>query len=523
VDFSAFLRPLRRWWWLLLAATLLAAGSSYWLLRQQPPRYAAATTLMIGRAFDDPNPTGNELSLGQQLAETYADLALRRPVREQTMAALGLSRLPEYSAVPLPNRQLLQITVIDTDPYLAQAVANELANQLILQSPTAPKPEEQERQAFINNQLTSLQANIEQTEAELVAKRAELEAAFSAVEISRLQGEIAALQTKLNTLQSNYAALLDNTGAGASNTIAVIEPAALPTAPTDSGQAQMILAVSAIALALAAGTAYALEYLDSSVRTADDLSEVSSLASLPSIPRLAGRRGEAPVIGQNGPQPLASDAFRALRTSLYAATADLPGKILLITSAAPREGKSTIAANLAAVLAQGEKRVLLIDADLRRPRQHVLFGLPATEGLAELLSALDGRGFVNGNSLLLEQLIRRTHSPRLDLIVAGSHLDGAADRLGSDAMKLLLEALKHTAKYDYIIVDSPALLATADGLILSTLADGVLVVAGAGVVSRKRLELVVRRLSAVNANIVGVVLNREATEIDRSYYAYYHR
>src|SRR5687768_14227278 len=129
MDIQAYLRPVFRWWWLILAATLLAAVSSYLQVRQQPPLYVASTTLIIGRAFDDPNPTGSELTLGQQLAETYADLAQRRVVREATMTALGLTSLPEYSASPLPNRQLLEITVIDTSPERAKAVADELANQ----------------------------------------------------------------------------------------------------------------------------------------------------------------------------------------------------------------------------------------------------------------------------------------------------------------------------------------------------------------------------------------------------------
>src|SRR6266545_3276243 len=141
MELSAFFTPLRRWWWLLLAATLIAAASSYLFVRDQPPLYEAKTTLLIGRAFENPNPTSNELTLGQQLATTYADLAQRQPVRLQTMAALGLDSLPQYNARALPNGQLLEIAVIDTDPQRAMAVANELARQLILQSPTAPKPE----------------------------------------------------------------------------------------------------------------------------------------------------------------------------------------------------------------------------------------------------------------------------------------------------------------------------------------------------------------------------------------------
>jgi capsular exopolysaccharide synthesis family protein len=520
LELGAFFAPLRRWWWLLLAATLIAIAASYLYVRDQPALYEAKTTLLIGRAFEDPNPTSNELTLGQQLAITYADLAQRQPVRQQTMTVLGLEALPQYNARALPNGQLLEIAVIDTDPQRAMAVANELARQLILQSPTAPKPEEEEQQAFITQQLVSLQENIRQTEEEITAKQVKLESAIGALEISDLQDEIAALQTKLSTLQSNYAALLASSTAGATNTIEVIEPATLPSAPTTSGQAQIILVTMAIAFTLAAGTAYLLEYLDDTVRTVEDLARVGNITSLPSIPKFRQERGRKPVIAQDTPRSPVTDAFRALRTGLYAATANKPGKTLLITSAVPKEGKSTVASNLAAVLAQGEKSVLLIDADMRRPMQHKLYGVAASEGLAELLIGLGGHAWPNGSADLIKRATQKIETMRLELIVAGSDLEDAAGLLGSETMKLLLDDVAQ--RFDYVIIDSPPLLAVADALILSRQVEGVILVAHAGSVHRKQLEKALRSLHEVNANVVGVVLNRQKSGTN-DYYAYYYR
>jgi succinoglycan biosynthesis transport protein ExoP len=520
LELGAFIRPLIRWWWLLLAATLIAGASSYWYVKDQPPLYQARTTLLIGRAFENPNPTSNDLFLGEQLATTYADLAQRQPVRLQTMAALGLESLPEYSARALPNGQILEIIVIDTNPQRAKAVADELAHQLILQSPTSSQPEDEERQAFITEQLNSLQANIRQTEAEIAAKQADLGNAIGALEISDLQDEIAALQTKLSTFQANYAALLANTSAGATNTIEVIEPASLPVTPTASGKVQLILVTAAIAFTLAAGTAYFLEYIDDTVRTVDDLERVSSLVRLPSIPKFRQVPDQKPVIAQDSPRSPVTDAFRALRTGLYAATANKPGRILLITSAAPKEGKSTIAANLAVVLAQGDKRVLLIDADLRRPMQHKLYELSGEEGLAELLMGMGGHTWPNGSGGLLERAMQKIGTMRLEVIAAGSDVDEAAGLLGSDAMKVLLNNLAQG--FDFVIIDSPPLLAVADALILSGQVDGVVMVARAGSIRRKQLEKALRSLREVNANVVGVVLNRQKSS-DDGYYEYYYR
>jgi succinoglycan biosynthesis transport protein ExoP len=518
MDIQAYLRPVFRWWWLILAATLLAAVSSYLQVRQQPPLYVASTTLIIGRAFDDPNPTGSELTLGQQLAETYADLAQRRVVREATMTALGLTSLPEYSASPLPNRQLLEITVIDTSPERAKAVADELANQLIQHSPTAPKAEDQERDAFISDQLSSLQANISQTELDISAKQAELEPAIGALEISELQNDIAALQAKLTTLQANYAALLANTNQGASNTIEVIEPAALPVTPTGSGAAQMILVASAFGLVLATGTAYLLDFLDDTVRSEDDLPQEQGVASLPGIPEFQANGSGPVVLAGNGASPMVVDAFRAMRTGLYAATANKHGKTYLITSAAPKEGKSVVAANLAVVLAQGEKKVLLIDADLHRPKQHELFGVPGEYGLAELLVALHKNEQPDRHELT-RMAIQTVGPTQLGVMAAGSDRANAVGLLGSDTMKTLLDIVSPYA--DYVIIDSPPVLAVADALILSIQVDGVVLVASAHSSPRRHLKQALKRLTEVNATLTGVVVNRQKT-VKNGYYGYEH-
>jgi capsular exopolysaccharide synthesis family protein len=415
---------------------------------------------------------------------------------------------------------MLEIVVVDTDPRRAQLVADELANQLILLSPTSPKPEEQAREAFINEQLASLQESIPQTEAEIAAKQVELESAIGALEITKLQGELDALDSKLRALQANYAALLATTSSGSINTIAVIEPASLPRSPTASGTVELILSASGIALALAVATAYLLEYLDDVVRTTEDLERVGSYTSLPSIPKFHKNGGSAPLIAADAPNSPITDAFRALRTGVVAATAKKRGKILLITSSTPKEGKSLVAANLSKVLTQGEKSVLLIDADLRRPTQHQLFDFPGDYGLAELLVAMEAQGYA-GADALIRGGVHKLHSMSLGLIVAGSDLTNAAGLLGSDTMKVLLDTVSQHA--DYVIIDSPPLLAVADALMLSTQADGVIMVANAGTIHRKQLATSLRRLNDVNANILGVVLNRQKTRGNGQYIDYYRQ
>jgi capsular polysaccharide biosynthesis protein len=135
VDLRAYVNPVIKWWWLILAAGIVAALSSTWIVLRQEPVYAARTTLIVGRAVFELNPNSNDLWLNQQLASYYADIANRQQVQSETMAALGISWLPHYTVRPLPNSQIIEIIVNDFSPLRAQAVANELANQLIQQSP----------------------------------------------------------------------------------------------------------------------------------------------------------------------------------------------------------------------------------------------------------------------------------------------------------------------------------------------------------------------------------------------------
>src|SRR5688572_27936119 len=135
MELNKYIFPLRKWWWLVAASTLIAAIFSSLSVLRQPAIYQARTTLMIGTTITNPNPSSNELFLGQQLAAAYADLANREIVRNATKNSLGMSQLPEYFAQALPNTQLIAITVNDIDPERAQTVANELAAQMIHLSP----------------------------------------------------------------------------------------------------------------------------------------------------------------------------------------------------------------------------------------------------------------------------------------------------------------------------------------------------------------------------------------------------
>jgi capsular polysaccharide biosynthesis protein len=168
MELRTFLAPMLKWWWLIVIAAVLAGVSSYLSVRNEPDIYQARASLMIGRPFDNPNPDGSQFFLEQQLASTYAEIARRDPIRLASMNALGLDYIPEYEVSVPAQTQLLEIMVTDPNPGQAQALANEIANQLVLLSPGSQDADQQEMRAFVDGQLANLAKQIAETQEEIL-------------------------------------------------------------------------------------------------------------------------------------------------------------------------------------------------------------------------------------------------------------------------------------------------------------------------------------------------------------------
>ncbi len=515
MDIKAFVTPLLKWWWLIVLATLIAASGSYYALINQPDVYQSRATLLIGRAIDDPNPTGTQFTLGEQLAQSYADIARREPVRRSVMTQLSLTALPEHYIAAIPRTQLLEISVNDTSPERAQAVANAFAQQLVQLSPSSTDPEEQERQIFVDQQLDDLQQQIEETEAEIDAKQEELGAVFSAQEISELQTELSALQAKLNTLQSNFAALLESSQQVALNTVSIIEPASLPRAPVNPQMELTILAASAIGFLLAVVGAYLLDYLDDSIRTPTQIQRHTDLPTLTSVASMKLQGSDGKLVAHHNPRSPDAEAFRVLRTGINYSSKASASQTLLVTSPNLGDGKSVTAGNLAVVAAQSGHRVLLIDLDLHRPAQHNLFGLSNRHGITTLWK--QGNDIPSAHQLGQDivNVIQGTSVDNLFVLTCGPTMMDPSEFLASEKLQAILRLV--LVKFDYVIVDSPPVLVVTDPLVLSSMVDSVLLVIRAGKTSRSELKQTVERLNRVGGHLLGVVLNR-AADVDASYY-----
>lgn len=263
----------------------------------------------------------------------------------------------------------------------------------------------------------------------------------------------------------------------------------------------------AFALALVFG----LEIFNTRVRTPEDVKRHLRIPVLGVVPNVKPLSGSASVFLGDGAPAQFSELIQALRTNLLMAPELVDGRTLLVTSAEPGEGKTVAVANLGVSLARLKQRVLLIDADMRKPRLHELFGEQQQPGLANILT---------GKTTAHD--VRKTRIPGLWFMPAGSLSQNPADLLGSERLEKLIVYLRQ--HFDWIVIDSPPILAVTDAALISQVVSGVLVVVDCGRTPREVASAAVDRLEAVRAPLLGAMLNRVAFDADEdAYLAYYHR
>lgn len=321
--------------------------------------------------------------------------------------------------------------------------------------------------------------------------------------------------------------------AGRPNNISVVDYAIVQDSPVGPQRMRTVMLALVLALGLGVLLALLLEYLDDTVHSTDDVERFLRLPALAVIPSTGtgvarkrlrpsamslqkrnGSNGASPelLLNANGRSALA-ESYRQLRTSVLLSTAGRPPKTLLVTSSLPGEGKTTTAVNTAISLAQTSASVIIIDADMRRPRLRSIFNLPEREGLSSILSSE-----MNHDRML--QTIVKDEASGLYVLTSGPIPPNPAELLGSDQMRKLITVL--SSAFTHIVIDSPPISSFTDGVLIASIVDGVLLVVHGGKSSR----VVVRRsrqlLLDVGAKILGVVLNNVSARSHDPYY-YYQR
>jgi polysaccharide biosynthesis transport protein len=316
-----------------------------------------------------------------------------------------------------------------------------------------------------------------------------------------------------------------------SSNIRIVDPAMIPSAPSRPAKARNVALAFVVGLVGGIGLALMREYMDNTIKTPDDIEKLARLPSLAVVPQFeatdgngaGGRQKLLPGYSSNGhgkrmelvaqhlPKSQMSEAFRALRTSLLLSRADHPPQVILVTSALPREGKTTAAANLAVTLAQLGDKTIVVDADLRKP------------GIGRLLNMSGGNyaglsSYLAGASSLDLVIVPHPTIPNLAAIPTGPLPPNPADLLSSHKVAELIAELRK--RFKFIVIDSPPIMAATDAVILSVQTDGVLLVVRSGETPKQAFARTRDLLVSVKCNILGVVLNAVNASSPDYYYSY---
>jgi len=509
MEINAYLRPIIRWWRLVVIVTMLAVVASAVSTLFQPDVYVSRTTLVIGTTILDPNPDSGQIYIAQQLAGIYADMAEREPIQQAAMDSLGIDWLPQYQSRAIPNAQMVEISVTDTNPRRAQLIADELARQLMEQSPAIGNTETGLQQDFIRQQLSNLKVQIEDTEKKIEELQTSLIGLNSASQINNIENEIREQTQKLTSLRESYASFLANSQEGALNILSVVEPANLPTRSVGTNKFIIIALAGLVGFSLGAGAAYLLEFLDRTIKTTTDVERIFNLPVIGYISEIIENGNNANYVARN-PNSILAENFRLLRSNIEFFQISNPIKTILITSPNQGNGKTTVASNLAASISQGEQDIILVDADLRRPAVHKALGIDRNPGLSDVIR----------NKTDVDSVVRTDDENRLKVITAGDIPPNITEIVGSKRVASILGDLRE--KHEMIVIDAPPLI-IADSYNLASRVDGVILVLVPGETTEEQARTIKEQLDRSKARLLGIVFNKISERSSHSYYDYQYR
>ncbi len=351
---------------------------------------------------------------------------------------------------------------------------------------------------------------------------AALDLAKSSVAFQRLENEVERHQ-KLYQVLVERMSEVQLTSDYTKTNVEVVEEASIPNAPFAPNKARMALVSIFFGLLLGIGLTFVLEHLDDTVRTPDDLELWVGVPALGFVPKIEVKKtvenksSYKALVSTMEPSSSAVEAYRNIRTNLYFSRPVEESKVLVVTSGGPGDGKTTTACNLALIIAQSGKRVLLVDADFRRPQVHRLFSLDPKTGLSNILI---------GDATLQQAVKKSVHDleviDRLDILCAGPTPPNPTELLESAGTRKLIAEMRD--KYDRVIIDTPPVLFVSDACILSTLSDGVILVVKSEKRTRGHAARARKQLAKVSAKVIGGILNGVKVSRFGHYYSdyFYH-
>ncbi len=552
MELQYYMNLIRRWFWLLMLCGILGGAFSLVSLSRQPSTYTSVSRINIGNTIQDTNQA-SELGALQPVLRNYVELVLGS-VQEKTLETLGLTAgsidLEEVVSTRIvPNTTLLEISVTYTDPVLAADIANTLAEELIMASPSYLTDEQKLQLETARTQVEVLTAVLSGLQAQLndlngkieVATRADDAFLFEPVYKSsvlvwgaegiRVDEKLSLITQRdnligqVNGLTSNliYFSGLITSLQNRITVLEIVEQATVADEPDTANTFTQTLLGVIVAIGLAFGVVLLLDYLNDTLQGPNDVTALTNLPVLGSI-AIVGKK--TPRTERDYSKKLISEFrlgakyiedYYQLRANFSFASETKERKVFVVSSPLPSEGKSVVTANLAIALGRAGKQVLIVDADLRSPAQHIIWNLENSSGLSSLLRGqrMDEASSENFTTEFgsIQDHMQRTDFEGVHVLTSGFQPANPNEMLGSLLVSRWANDLKHSKAIDVVLFDTPPILAVSDGVVLArALGAGVILVVEANRTRPNALQQAMERFSSIQEQLVGVVLNKVKVE-----------
>lgn len=494
-----------QWAWMIILVGVLAGSAAYIFSIYTTPIYETTTRLLVS----DPPATRaidySAMVTGQTMAQTYSKLLIDTPVLDKVIERLNLTidseELSEAISVQvIQGTQIISIRVEDPLPAQAVAIANTIGEVFAERIRELQSERYSATRESLQNQVADMDRQINDTNAQLAQTN-------DPAQKTQLDSRLTEYRKLYSNLVTNYEQVR-LAEAQSSTNVAQVQPARLPKDPIRPQTTRNTLLAVVAGIIFAAGAILVVDAVNDTIRDPDEIRQKFNLPVLGMIARHTVSNGKP--IAQDQPRSPVAESFRALRTNIMYAAIDTPLRRIIITSATPQNGKTTITANLGVVMAKDDYKVTIVDADMRRPQLHRSFGISNRNGLSSLF--INPLGELNGT-------LQSTNVPGLKVVASGKLPPNPSELLVSRKMIQILDLINQDS--ELILIDTPPLLSVTDAAALAPMIDGVILVVRSGVTRRGAFKQSIEQLQSVRARILGVVINNVSPK--HHPYGYYNQ